>query len=60
VVVSFDKGCPGGEVWAIIEGMDPNFAAGRAGHSREVQARNYKKYDAIRAQYLADKHLPKL
>ena len=46
-----------GEAYAIMSGMDRETAARRAGHSVEVQKRNYTKYDKIRARDLADKHL---
>ena len=44
-----------GEYYAIMAGMDRDLAARRAGHSREVQDRNYVKYDPIRARNEADK-----
>ena len=46
-----------GEAYAIMSGMDRETAARRAGHSVEVQKRNYTKYGEIRARDLADKHL---
>ncbi len=49
-----------GEAYAVMEGMDRPTAAARAGHSEEVQATNYTKYDEIRARDLADRHRPDL
>ena len=48
-----------GEAYAIMEGMDRQTAARRAGHTVDVQEKNYTKYDEIRARDLADKHRPK-
>ncbi len=45
-----------GEAYAIMEGMDRDMAAKRAGHSQRVQGANYAKYDGIRARDLADRH----
>ena len=44
-----------GEYHAIMAGVNRDIAAKRTGHSREVQERNYVKYDAIRARNEADK-----
>ena len=49
-----------GEFFSSVDGMDDGVAAQRAGHTRAVQEKNYKKYDGIRAQELADRHLPRL
>jgi len=49
-----------GEAYAIMEGMDRQTAARRAGHTVDVQEKNYTKYDEIRARDLADKHRPNL
>ena len=44
-----------GEAYAVMEGMDREMAAKRAGHTVAVQQRNYTKYDAIRARDIVDR-----
>lgn len=46
-----------GEAYAVMDGMDRETAAMRAGHTIEVQRRNYTKFDAIRARDMVDRHL---
>ena len=45
-----------GEAYSVMDGMDREMAARIAGHTVEVQKRNYTKFDSIRARELADKH----
>ena len=46
-----------GEFYATADGMDDAMAATRDGHTEKVQKKNYKKYDAIRAQEQKDRLL---